>query len=91
MWSLPELAPGLDVVAHCQTRFAAEVALEPALAPIEHGFTHFRLTLTPQPCAVSRWPLRAESPGLLWLPLSEVAGAALPAPIKKLLRERAGA
>jgi A/G-specific adenine glycosylase len=91
LWSLPELAPGGDVLAHCRLRFAAEVALEPALPAIEHGFTHFRLTLTPQPCAVRVWPSRAEEPGLLWLPLADVAGAALPAPIKKLLRQRAGA
>jgi A/G-specific adenine glycosylase len=91
LWSLPELAPGADVLAHCRSRFAAEVALEPALPAIEHGFTHFRLTLTPQPCAVRAWPSRAEEPGLLWLPLADVAGAALPAPIKKLLRQRAGA
>jgi A/G-specific adenine glycosylase len=91
LWSLPELAPGLDVVAHCRARFAAEVAPGAPLPAIEHGFTHFRLTLNPQPCAVSRWPLRAEEPGLLWLPLAEAAGAALPAPIKKLLRERTSA
>jgi A/G-specific adenine glycosylase len=91
LWSLPELAPGADVLAHCRSRFAAEVALGPPLPAIEHGFTHFRLTLTPQPCAVRVWPSRAEEPGLLWLPLADVAGAALPAPIKKLLRQRAGA
>jgi len=91
LWSLPELAPGADVLAHCRSRFAAEVALEPPLPAIEHGFTHFRLTLTPQPCAVRAWPSRAEEPGLLWLSLADVAGAALPAPIKKLLRQRAGA
>jgi A/G-specific adenine glycosylase len=91
LWSLPELAPDADVVAHCQARFAAEVALEPPLPAIEHGFTHFRLTLQPLPCAVHTWPRRAEEPGLVWMPLADVAGAALPAPIKKLLRQRAGA
>ncbi len=89
LWSLPELAPGADVVAHCQARFAAEVALGPPLPAIEHGFTHFRLTLHPQPCDVRDWPTRAAEPGLLWMALADVPGAALPAPIKKLLRERA--
>jgi len=89
LWSLPEASTDADIVAHCQARFAAEVALEPMLPAIEHGFTHFRLTLHPQPCAVHAWPRRAEEPGLLWLPLAEVGTAALPAPIKRLLRERA--
>jgi A/G-specific adenine glycosylase len=88
LWSLPELAPGADAVAHCQARFAAEVSLGPPLPAIEHGFTHFRLTLHPQPCVVRGWRHRAEEPGLLWMPLADVGGAALPAPIKKLLRER---
>jgi A/G-specific adenine glycosylase len=91
LWSLPELARDADVVAHCRARFAAKVALEPPLPAIEHGFTHFRLTLHPQPCAVQAWPRGVEEPGLVWLPLADVAGAALPSPIKKLLRQRAGA
>ncbi len=91
LWSLPELAPDADVVAHCRARFAAEVALEPPLPAIEHGFTHFRLTMHPRPCAVHAWPSRAEEPGLVWLPLAEAAAAALPAPIKRLLLQRAGA
>jgi len=91
LWSLPELAPDTDVVAHCKARFAAEVAPGAPLPAIEHGFTHFRLTLHPQPCAVHTWPRRAEEPGLVWLPLADVGGAALPAPIKKLLLQRAGA
>ena len=91
LWSLPELEPGADAVAHCQARFSARVAPQPQLPAIEHGFTHFRLTLHPQPCAVRIWPRRAEEPGLVWMPLADVAGAALPAPIKKLLRQRSGA
>ena len=88
LWSLPEVADGTDAVAHCRKRFAADVAPSAALPPIEHGFTHFRLTLTPQPCAVRRWPEQAQEPRLLWLALADVGGAALPAPIKKLLRSR---
>jgi A/G-specific adenine glycosylase len=91
LWSLPEVALDADVVAHCQARFSAEVAPQAPLPAIEHGFTHFRLTLHPQPCAVQGWPKHAAEPGLLWLPLTEVGSAALPAPIKKLLRERASA
>jgi A/G-specific adenine glycosylase len=89
LWSLPEVDVGVDAVQLCRTRFGAEVTLREPLPAIEHGFTHFHLTLTPQPCLVQRWPKRPEEPGLLWLPLADVAGAALPAPIKKLLRSRA--
>ena len=91
LWSLPELVAGADAVAHCRARFAADVTPGAALPSIEHGFTHFRLTLEPLPCAVRHWPRRAEEPGLLWLPLADAGGAALPAPIKKLLRARAAA
>jgi A/G-specific adenine glycosylase len=89
LWSLPEFDTGTDAAQLCRTRFGAEVALRDPLPALEHVFTHFHLTLTPQPCTVQRWPKRAEEPGLLWLALSEVAGAALPAPIKALLRTRA--
>ena len=91
LWSLPELVVGADAAAHCRARFAADVTPGAALPSIEHGFTHFRLTLEPLPCAVRHWPRRAEEPGLLWLPLADAGGAALPAPIKKLLRARAAA
>ena len=57
-----------------------------ALPAIEHGFTHFRLTLHPQRVAVRRWPTRAEAPGYAWLLPADALAAALPAPIRKLLR-----
>jgi len=88
LWSLPELAEGADATAHCRARFAADVMPGAALPSIQHAFTHFRLTLRPLPCAVREWPHSAQSPGLLWLSLADAGGAALPAPIKKLLRSR---
>ena len=56
-----------------------------ALPPIEHGFTHYRLTIQPQRIGVRLWPLRAEAPGLLWLTAEDARAAALPAPIRRLL------
>ncbi len=86
LWSLPEAGVEVDVVAHCRARFAAKVAVGDELAPIEHAFTHYRLTILPQRVAVRSWPPRAESPGLLWLTRDDALAAALPAPIRKLLR-----
>jgi len=85
LWSLPEIDLETDVARHCKTRFHASVTVGDALAPIEHGFTHFGLTIHPQRVTVHRWPLRAEAPGLLWLTRDDALAAALPAPIRKLL------
>jgi A/G-specific adenine glycosylase len=86
LWSLPELDIEADVAAHCRARFRARVVAGAELAPIEHGFTHFRLTLHPQRVTVRAWPIRAESPGYLWLRRDDALAAALPAPIKELVR-----
>jgi A/G-specific adenine glycosylase len=86
LWSLPELDVDADVAKHCRARFGARVVAGAEFAPIEHGFTHFRLTLRPQRVAVRAWPPRAESPGLVWLTPDDALAAALPAPIRKLVR-----
>ena len=54
--------------------------------PLRTRFTHFALTLHPQRVSARRWPSRAETPGTIWLAPADARGAALPAPIKKLLR-----
>jgi A/G-specific adenine glycosylase len=86
LWSLPEVAEGDEPVGALRRTFGLTVASSEALAPFEHAFTHFRLEVKP-------WLLRARRPatlaaehGATWLPLSELTGAALPAPVKKLLR-----
>ncbi len=53
------------------------------LPALEHGFTHFRLVAQPWLCAV-----RGATPpaaGRLWLDLTEAAGAAVPAPVRRVL------
>jgi len=94
LWSLPETDVGIDAAWFCRTRYGAEVSASAALAPIEHGFTHYRLTLFPQPCAAIDWPVVHESEvqsELRWLPIEQAPSAALPSPIKKLLVARSRA
>jgi A/G-specific adenine glycosylase len=86
LWSLPECALDDDPHAVVRTRFGAEVDLRDALPPIAHGFTHFALTMHPQRLSASRWPVRAESTATTWLARDDALSAALPAPIRKLLR-----
>jgi A/G-specific adenine glycosylase len=62
--------------------------VSPPMAPFSHTFSHFRLEITPQPVHVSK-SLRAEESGRLWLDREEALGAALPAPVRKLLERLA--
>jgi A/G-specific adenine glycosylase len=57
-----------------------------SLPPVTHAFTHFRLTIDVLRCEVEIVGLRAMEVRWQWLPLENVAAAALPMPIKKLLR-----
>lgn len=46
LWSLPECGEAQeDIVAECRRRFGIEVEPGAWLAPLEHGFTHFLLTI----------------------------------------------
>ncbi len=58
-----------------------------ALAPRRHAFTHFTLTLRPYRLELSRRPFVAREHDEVWLSLPEIDTAALPAPIRVLLRE----
>jgi A/G-specific adenine glycosylase len=83
LWSFPE-AIGDDVERDCRA-LGYRIDSRRELDPIEHGFTHFRLTIRPVLCEVSARAPRAEAPGRLWIDINEAGSAATPAPVKKLL------
>jgi len=55
------------------------------LPALEHGFTHFRLHAQPWLCPVRG--ATPSGPGRVWLEIAEAAAAAVPAPVRRLLRE----
>ena len=83
LWSFPE-APAKDVDGFCLRMLGCEVETKTELDTLEHGFTHFRLSIRPLLCKVVRTP-RLESPGRLWIGLADAAEAAVPTPVRKLL------
>lgn len=86
LWSFPEITPQENAQQAAHLRFGLDVDVLPALPPLVHTFTHFTLTIIPQPLSVRHYPQRALEPGWLWLDIEDAAGAALPAPVKKLLQ-----
>jgi len=85
LWSFPELTLDEDPSAVSDLRYGARIGTPRQLPAVEHGFTHFRLTLRPWHAQVVALSHRASEPGLVWLSLADAAGAAVPAPIRKLL------
>ncbi len=57
------------------------------LETFSHTFTHFRLHITPLKIQLSRKPLRAAQPGSVWLDVGEALRAAIPTPVRSLLKE----
>lgn len=85
LWSLPECAIGDDARTVVRARFGADVDLRDALPPIDHGFTHYALTMHPQRCIASRWPRSAQEAGTAWLAPRDALQAGIPSPIRKLV------
>lgn len=85
LWSLPETDSDQEVPRLCQQRFGVEINDMEALAPLEHGFTHFSLSILPLHCRVDRFEARAEMPGREWVHVNDVHAYALPVPVRKLL------
>ncbi|MGB7543848.1 MAG: A/G-specific adenine glycosylase [Burkholderiales bacterium] len=85
LWCLPEMPAGENPHRYCARRFGARLSSARQLPVLQHGFTHFKLNITPMVCRVAGSSQGAAEPGLIWLPPDEAAGAAVPAPVRKLL------
>ena len=83
--ALPEVAP--DQAAIFAERHGCKLLKASAWAELKHAFTHFELHLRPLCCAVEVRHLSAAEPGWFWLDHTAIEDAALPTPIRRLLRK----
>jgi A/G-specific adenine glycosylase len=72
-------------VTWCEQRFGARVEVLAPLPVVEHGFTHFSLTISPQRARVEALVPRAASGSHEWLPLATAKAAAIPSPVRRIL------
>ena len=86
LWSFPEITDASQAATLARGRFGAAVEADGILPVIHHGFTHFALTITPALLRVTRMEPRAQSPAHVWLTLDDAIGAAVPAPVRAILR-----
>jgi len=90
LWSLPETGDAdAAAIAAAAARYGVEAADCEPLAPFEHAFTHFTLALEPWLVRAAAVTPAAFEPARMWLPLDDAADAALPAPVKRLIRSLA--
>lgn len=88
LWCLPELPVEQDVFEVLHKRYALKGRTVRELDRVEHGFTHYSLSIFPVEIAITGIEARAMEPGLMWVNLDEVMDAAIPAPVKRILRAR---
>ena len=86
LWSLPEVPCDGDPVDHVVARFQAGADVPRRLPVLTHAFTHFVLTMQPVAMTVTKWPSTVNAGGLAWFTRDAAIAAALPSPIRKLLR-----
>ncbi len=85
LWSVPEGEPGANAEHDVMSRYGVMVKSRHALPPLEHGFSHYKLHIAPLLLHVGRVTPQASQAARMWIGLEEAQGAALPAPVKKLL------
>ena len=86
LWCPPQLEEGQDDVADYVQRSGVAVSERIALTGFNHTFTHFKLHITPVLLRVKHKPQRVQQPGSMWLDVEDALQAAIPAPVRKLLR-----
>jgi A/G-specific adenine glycosylase len=87
LWSLPELPSGIDPAGHCLEGFGYTIHSQLVLPRLSHSFTHFKLHI--QPVQLHLAPRHVDLPGRIWLPPDDALHAALPAPVRELVRRLA--
>ena len=85
MWCFPEVVNGASPRDVCRVRYGLETKPLKPWSVLQHGFTHFKLSITPQPIVVQKKLPRASELSFMWLSIDDALKAAIPKPVRELL------
>jgi A/G-specific adenine glycosylase len=86
LWSLPEVTDGEDIQVMAREQYGCETELLAPLPVFSHAFTHFKLHITPQPLRILQYLHAAKQSTVVFLNREDAIGAALPTPIRSILK-----
>lgn len=85
LWCMPQIQAGEE--GAYLSRHGFRVGRRVELAAFSHTFTHFRLHIRPVLLELQNRPLLAEQSGAEWMKREDALHAALPSPVRRLLRD----
>lgn len=85
LWCFPEMPLDGQALAIAALRYGVQGGQSGELEPVEHGFTHFHLTIHPRVVEVTQRTHRVAQPGTMWIDIEAARNAAIPKPMKTLL------
>lgn len=84
--ALPEIPEGIHPESWIMRYFASPQVIVQNLPPLAHAFTHFTLEIVPCRIDLPAAPRMLSEPAWQWLALNQTGSAALPAPVRKILK-----
>jgi len=85
LWCFPERAGEVEPASWCEQRYGARVKRLDPMPPVEHGFTHFTLTIALERARVESVTQRVGEAQVEWMPLEAAKTAAIPSPVRRIL------
>lgn len=87
LWSLPEyVGDTAGIHAHVQAQYGKGIELLNPLPILTHQFTHFKLHITPQPIRLRTSYDATQKTGAMFVNLGDAIGAALPTPVRTIIK-----
>ncbi len=85
LWSLPEGDDREGLERAGREKYGLAMGLLQPLAELEHGFTHYTLTMQPWVTEVTCSTLFPADADAIWIPLRDAMDAGVPAPVRRIL------
>lgn len=86
LWCPIELPINENTIAHCQQAYGLEVKPLGDIPPLDHTFTHFKLTIHPRLLQVVS-PIDDLLHNKKWITLDDALQTAIPTPVRKLFKQ----
>ena len=86
LWCPPEMTTCTNVTTYCAQNYRFSIITVDDIPPLQHSFTHFKLRIYPKLLEVVS-PVDSQQNNIMWLTLDEALAAAIPAPVRTLLKQ----